>query len=742
MRQLKVSLFGAVQGVGFRPFVYRLASEMKLSGWVLNGPAGLVAAVEGEQAVLKRFLQRLEAEKPPAAQVAAVETVWLEPEGFQGFEIRESREEGARSAWVLPDLATCPACLAEVLAPRGRRRGYPFTNCTDCGPRFTLVTRIPYDRPNTTMAGFPLCADCEREYRDPADRRFHAQPIACPACGPRLWLEEGERREEGGAALEAAARRIEAGGIVAMKGIGGFLLLCDARSSEAVLRLRARKRRREKPFAVLFPTRASVRRACVLSKAEEGWLRSAAAPIVLLRRRAGKALAEEVAPGNDRLGAMLPYAPLHHLLCRRLGFPVVATSGNLSEEPIATDNDEARERLGGLADAFLMHDRPIARHADDSIVRLSRGRQSVLRRARGLAPMPLHVPGLKRAVLALGAHLKNTAAAAFDERIVLTQHLGDLEAGPAFDAFRKAVEDLRSLYGFRPELAACDLHPDYLSTRFAEGLGLPLVRVQHHHAHVASCLAEQGIPAPVLGVSWDGIGLGPDGTLWGGEFLRVDESGWRRLAHLRLFPLPGGEAAVREPRRAALGALSEAGLDVERLKPHFSRDWGALRRLPASKALSPRTSSAGRLFDAAASLRGLRQVNAFEGQAAMALEHAAAKSASRRVYPFTVSEGAPAVIDWAPALAALMEDGPEGPAAFHNTLARMILEVARRAGLERVVLTGGVFQNALLSERAAALLERAGHKVYTHQRLPCNDGGISAGQAFLASRGWGTEPCA
>ena len=735
-RRLRLSVFGAVQGVGFRPFVFRLAGELGLKGWVLNGPYGVVIEADGPQDLLERFAARVAAEKPRAAVVAAMETVWLDAAGFQGFEIKKSEGAPAPSAWLLPDLATCPDCLAETADPAERRHGYPFTNCTLCGPRFTIQTGIPYDRPNTTMAGFILCPACRAEYEDPTDRRFHAQPIACPDCGPKLWLESaGGERSEGGAALRQAAGFIRQGRVVAMKGVGGFLLLCDARSPDAVGMLRERKRRNEKPFAVMFPDPASIRQACEVSDLEAGWLESAAAPIVLLRRLAGNPMVtDEAAPGNPWLGAMLPYAPLHHLLMKELGFPVVATSGNLSEEPIAKENEDAKSRLLGLADAFLMNDRPIARHADDSIVRLARGRQMVLRRARGFAPLPLRTDRSLRPVLALGAHLKNTVALGWARQIVVSQHLGDLETAASLDAFRAAIKDLARLYGFKPELAACDLHPDYASTRHAESLDLPVVRVQHHHAHVAALMAEQDIAPPVLGVAWDGLGLGPDGTVWGGEFLIVDEKGFRRFAHLRQFSLPGGEAAVREPRRCALGLLAELGLDTERLAPLFPDGWEAARKLPASAALSPRTSSAGRLFDGLASLLGLRQKSSFEGQAAMSLEHCLDASETG-AYP---AAGA----DWEPMLRAALDDIDAGvpagkvSARFHNGLARIIVETAKAAGLERVALTGGVFQNAYLSEKTAVLLEAAGLRAYTHQRLPPNDGCISAGQAFIAGLGW------
>ncbi|MFA6094256.1 MAG: carbamoyltransferase HypF, partial [Elusimicrobiota bacterium] len=753
----------------FRPFVYRLARELRLSGWVLNGPSGVRIEAEGPRPALERFLRRVVEEKPAAASILRVSSRWGAARGNQDFLIRASSGKEERSAWVLPDLATCPDCLQEISEPGQRRRAYPFTNCTLCGPRFTIVASLPYDRANTTMSGFPLCKHCSSEYQNPLDRRFHAQPIACPACGPKLWLEKSLKGsaadaqssagseaplapgEYGPAALEAAARLIEKGRIVAIKGIGGFLLLCDARRRSAVRRLRARKRRKEKPFAVLFPDIGAVRLECTLTAEQAACLRSQAAPIVLLRKhRYRKNLAREIAPGNARLGAMLPYAPLHHLLMKRLRFPVVATSGNLSEEPIAAGNAEARAKLSSIADAFLMHDRPIARPADDSIMQVHAGAARVLRRGRGLAPMPLAVPLLKRRVLALGAHLKNTVSIGFGRQIICSQHLGDLENGSAYDAFLRAEQDLRALYEFEPEVAACDLHEDYLSTRRAQALGIPVLRVQHHAAHAASCMAEHGLSGPVLAVAFDGLGLGTDGTLWGGEFLRVGPSDFERIAHLRTFPLPGGSAAVREGRRAALGLLHEAKLSPSRLKPLFTDlpSWDALNRLPSSSRLSPRTSSVGRLFDAVAALAGLKAVNAFEGQAAMSLEQSLDPSAPLRgTYPWSLAkpqsargQDAGLAADWAPCVEALLKDLDSGipvstiSARFHNSLARLVLQVAKRAGIAQIVLTGGVFQNAYLLDQTAKLLREAGFSVFTHERVPCNDGGISVGQAYWAGR--------
>ncbi len=753
--RLRATIRGMVQGVGFRPFVFRLATELALTGFVQNTPQGVIVEVEGARAALDSLLLRLGAEKPPHAFIQSLEPVFLEPAGeWASFEIRESDACGATLAIVPPDIATCPDCLAEMADPAMRRFGYAFTNCTNCGPRYTIIEGLPYDRPATAMRGFPLCADCAAEYHDPSDRRFHAQPVACPACGPRLWFEaEGARA--GGDPLEAAAGLIRAGRVVAMKGLGGFLLLCDARSEDAVRRLRERKHREEKPFAVLFPGVESARGVCHISPAEERLLLSAESPIVLLVRRAEAAcLAAAVAPGNPRVGAMLPSSPLHHLLMGRLGFPVVATSGNLSDEPICTDNDTARGRLSGVADGFLMHDRPVVRAVDDSVVRVAMGREMVMRRARGYAPLPVRASGALPCILAVGAHLKNTVALSIGDNVFTSQHIGDLDTAPAFDAFRRTVDDLVRLLGASPVAVACDLHPDYLSTRHAHTLGLPVIPVQHHHAHIAACMGENELEGEVLGVSWDGTGYGGDGTVWGGEFLLATAGGFRRAASLRPFRLPGGEAAVREPRRSALGLLHAAfGAeafamgDILPLRDLGAVALGLLRQAIDRGVNCPVTTSAGRLFDAVAALLGLRQVTAYEGQSAMMLEFAAAGSSDRGVFPFALlpgGDGGPAhgpqvVVDWQPALEAILQGVSAGEAAgdlaarFHRTLAAAIVAVARKFEVPRVVLSGGCFQNRLLLELAVDGLREAGFSPFWHQRIPPNDGGIAPGQVFAAA---------
>ncbi len=716
--RLRVSLYGAVQGVGFRPFIYRLATEMGLFGTVLNSSAGLVVEAEGSRAELELFLRRLEAEKPGASVVLAREVSFLAPAGFTEFEIRHSDDSVVKTASVLPDLATCPECLAEILDPTNRRFGYPFTNCTGCGPRYTIIQDIPYDRPNTTMHDFAMCSECLREYTDPADRRFHAQPNACPKCGPRLT-----------ATIREAAGALAAGRILALKGVGGFQLMADARSESAVGRLRRRKHREEKPFALMLPSVEMAREYCEVSTDEERVLRSAAAPIVLLRPRAGAGpLAPNVAHNSPYLGVMLPYSPLHHLLMREFPFPVVATSGNLSDEPIATGNEEARERLGAIADDFLMHDRPIARPCDDSVARVVRGRESVVRRARGYAPLPVRVPGDLPRVLAVGGHLKNTIAIGSGKQVFVSQHIGDLDTLEARRAFERAIDDLSRLYDFTADVVACDLHPDYASTRWALATGLPVVRIQHHHAHAASCAAENDVRGPYLAASWDGTGFGLDGTIWGGEFFFVEDGRFERVARLRPFRLPGREAAIRQ------GWRSEASVLYETFGAGAVQDT-VIRRMLERGVNAPFTTSVGRLFDAVSAMAGIARESRFEGQAAMLLERAIGGLATDEAYEIGEDDG---VGDWRPLVEAVRADVARGEAGgriaarFHNALANWILAAATRTGATQVVLSGGVFQNGYLTERAAALLDARGIAVYTHQRVPANDGGIALGQAVLA----------
>lgn len=768
--RLRVVIRGAVQGVGFRPFVYRLATELGLCGWVNNSPRGVFVEVEGEADAPRTFLLRIEKEKPPRAMIQSLESAWLDPVGFSEFVIRPSEESGARTALILPDIATCEACLRELFDPSDRRYRHPFITCTHCGPRYTLIESLPYDRPNTTMKGFAMCPRCRAEYENPLDRRFHAQPIACPDCGPRLaaWDREGNVLAKDDAALLRAADSLRRGEIVALKGIGGFQLLVDARRADGVAQLRRRKHREEKPFALMFPRIEAVREVCEVSALEQRLLLSPESPIVLLRRRreAGggvnaPVLDPGVAPGNPNIGVMLPYSPLHHLLMQELGFPVVATSGNRSDEPICIDEHEALERLGDIADVFVVHDRPIARHADDSIARVLLDREQVLRRARGYAPLPVSIslaaavaeaapgPAAEDApVFAVGAQLKNSVAVLIGTDAFVSQHIGDLDTQAAREAFFRAGEDLRRLYQARPECVVCDLHPDYASTRCAEASGLPMLPVQHHAAHVLSCMAENALTPPVLGVAWDGTGYGTDGTIWGGEFFRVTEGGIDRVGHFRPFPLPGGDAAVREPRRSALGALyaclGQKAFDLTQLpsiQSFAASERSGIRRMLEQDVNCPRTTSVGRLFDAVASLIGLRQVTRFEGQAAMELEFAAEGVKTDESYScrISASEGTN-LVDWEPLLENILEDRERGvsssqiAAKWHNTLVEVIVQIAERVGDARVCLSGGCFQNRRLTEAAVEQLRMRGIQPYWHQRVPPNDGGIALGQLLHAAR--------
>ena len=722
---------GRVQGVGFRPVVFRLARELELRGWVRNDAAGAEVALAGLDEAIAKFRAELPGRLPAAADIQSVEE-WAAPGDFPaGFEIRMSADAGGvRVAGILPDLATCPDCLREILDPNDRRFGYPFANCTHCGPRFSIVEALPYDRANTTMRGFAMCPACAAEYGDPGNRRFHAQPNACPVCGPALsWMSADGRVRAGRAeALPAAAAALRAGRIVAAKGIGGFHLMVDARDAAAVRRLRERKRRDEKPFAVLFPSPAAIAALCAVSEVEQKWLESPAAPIMLLKKlRDARGLADEVAPGLPWIGALLPYTPLHHLLMRALGFPVVATSGNLTDEPICTDNDEALARLGGIADFFLMHDRPIARPMDDSVLAVCAGEPLMMRRGRGLSPYSLPLPGAPDGLVAAGAQMKSAVAVTAGGNAVMSPHIGDLDHEGAARLWTRTVNDLLGLHGLKPGAAAADLHPEYASAQGAAKLGVPVAGVQHHHAHIAACMAENGLEGPVLGIAWDGTGLGPDGAIWGGEFLVCTRAEFRRAAWLRPFPLVGGDAAAREPRRAALGVLREMGSGHP--PPGFSPAELAVLDAMLRQGLNvARTSSAGRLFDAAAALLGVCRTMSHEGQAAMRLE-ALAGEAPADPYPFGWAGNA---LDWAPMIAELLRfrEPPEAAAArFHETLAEMMVAAAKRERVRDVCLSGGCFQNRRLLSGALRRLRAEGFRVWRHREIPPNDAGICLGQA-------------
>jgi hydrogenase maturation protein HypF len=773
VRRKRIEIGGTVQGVGFRPFVYRLATRYGLAGWVRNHSGGVEIDVEGPATALDAFVRALQAEAPPLAHIEALRLADAAPAGVTGFAIRASRETTDTPQPVPPDTAPCAECLRELFDPRDRRYRYPFINCTNCGPRFTIIEALPYDRPRTTMRHFPLCADCAREYADPRDRRYHAEPVACPACGPRLWLEQ-DGQPVAGDPLAGAVARLRLGQIVAVKGLGGFHLACDARNAAAVAQLRARKRRGAKPFAVMFPELASIRAVCAVSAEEAALLAAPQRPIVLLQTQrqpsattpapglaaevtpdgadceegGSTALAPGVAPGLAEVGAMLPSTPLHELLLRAFGGPLVMTSGNLAEEPIAAENAEARARLGALADAFLLHDRPIASRYDDSVARVVEGAPVLIRRARGYAPEPLTLPfAARRPVLACGAHLKSTFCLLQGRHAWLSQHIGDLERIETLHHYQATLALYQRLFAVRPEVVAHDLHPEYLSTKFAHRLdGVERVGVQHHHAHVVSCLVEHGLAGPALGVAYDGLGYGLDGHLWGGEVLVADWQRFQRHAHLREAPMPGGEAAVRKPYRMALGYLAawfpgelEAFAPfLDRLDP---REVALVLRLAERRGASL-TSSCGRLFDAVAALLGVCPAAQYEAQAAMELQ-ALADPTVAGTYPYGLWErGDGWVIDPAPLLWAAWADQragvPVGTIAmrFHRAVADFTTEVCRRlaaaTGLRQVVLSGGVFQNTLLLGEVVARLRAAELAVYYHRRVPPNDGGLALGQAVIA----------
>lgn len=755
VRRVGVRIEGVVQGVGFRPFVHGLAQRFGLAGHVSNDASGVVVEAEGPREAVAGFLKALRVDAPPLAAVEQVSVADLPSRGGSGFRIVGSDGSGPRRTLVSADSATCEACLAELFDPRDRRYRYPFVNCTDCGPRFTIVRDIPYDRPNTTMAGFPMCEECAREYHDPADRRFHAQPVCCPDCGPRLRIVDAHGRPLGEDPVTRTAELLRSGMIVAVKGLGGYHLAADASSETATATLRSRKHREDKPFALMVPTLEAARRLCHVDDCAAQALTGRRRPVVLLDRRdtgdtadtadtVACTVADAVAPGERRLGVMLPYTPLHHLLLRELGSPIVLTSGNVSDEPIAFTDDDALARLPGIADAFLVHDRPIHVRTDDSVVSTWRGRVVPVRRSRGYAPEPVTCSHeFPRPVLACGAELKNTVCLATGRRAVLSHHIGDLKNAETLRAFTEAIEHLSRLFDIEPAVVAHDLHPDHASTRYAEGTGLELVGVQHHHAHVAACLADNGIDGPAIGVAFDGTGYGLDGTVWGGEFLLATCATFDRVGHLAAVPMPGGEAAVRQPWRMAAAYLrSAAGADDLAVARRQGSRWELVRRLIDSRVNTPLTSSAGRLFDAVAAILGVRDTVTYEGQAAIELEQRADPNHTDG-YPVGVTDDGNALVVDGPALVgAVVDDHRRGTdlglvaARFHNGLAlatrSVCREIADRTGVRLVALSGGVFTNQLLLDRTVDALEESGFTVLTHSRVPCNDGGISFGQAVVA----------
>jgi hydrogenase maturation protein HypF len=779
LKLASISVRGIVQGVGFRPFVYGLAVKHNLKGWVFNTSEDVKIEVEGKAEAIEQFERELATKAPPLAHIENITIEYHLPRGYKNFEIRHSQAQAGKYQLISPDVATCQACLGELLNPGDRRYRYPFTNCTNCGPRFTIIEDMPYDRSKTTMRYFQMCSQCQAEYDNPLDRRFHAQPNACPKCGPQVELVDNQGNPVTGSnPIAAASQFLKEGKIVAIKGLGGFLLACDATKDTVVRTLRQRKKRPSKPLAIMVATVDGAKRHCYVSPEEEKLLTSPQSPIVLMKWRENSSVSQEVAPNLRFLGVMLPYTPLHHILLRDTGRPLVMTSGNLSEEPIARDNDEALWRLSGIADYFLIHNRDIYSRYDDSVAIVERGASQLVRRARSYAPYPIRLSFKTRQVLGCGAEEKNTFCLTKDNYAFVSQHIGDMENMETLEHFDSTISLYKRLFHIAPEIVAHDLHPDYLATKYARELGesgIKLVSVQHHHAHIASCLADNGLESPVIGVAFDGTGLGADGNIWGGEFLVADYRSYKRVGHLEYLPLPGGAAAIKKPRRTAIGyiltllgehALNAVIAALNEVKGKQSQlasigqvgevEIEVIKRQIERKINSPLSSSMGRLFDVISALVGVRGEIDYEGQAAVELEMAAHSSVIARCvsnetisgnnesYPYcTVEDEGIRIVRLSDLLSAVIEDLHQGVSKgrisvkFHNTIAQMINEmcqlIADETGISQVALSGGVFQNRLLLRKTVSLLESSGFQVFTHRQVPCNDGGISLGQAVIAN---------
>ena len=753
MKQRKrIYIQGIVQGVGFRPYVYNLATHYGLTGWVLNNSLGVTIEAQGTEEALHQFLTHLQQNPPPLAQITEVRSETIPVQEETGFRIRQSEKTTEKFTFISPDMSICADCLQELFDPHNRRYRYPFINCTNCGPRFTIIKDIPYDRPNTTMAVFPMCPQCEAEYHDPANRRFHAQPNACPVCGPRIWLEDAKGEPIDGDTITQAIRFLREGRIVAIKGLGGFHLAVDATNEDAVRLLRQRKHRYEKPLALMCESPRHIRQFAEMSALEEEIILSQQRPICLLQKKHPNPIAPSVSPDNDYLGVMLPYTPLHYLLMREGEFlALVMTSGNLSEEPIVYRNEEARERLRGIADFFLMNNRDIYQRADDSVVRVLAGKTAYIRRSRGFVPRPVMVSESLPSVLAVGGELKNVICLNKEQFFFPGQHIGDLENLATLEFFEESIRHFQKILQIEPQLVVCDMHPEYLSTKWArEQERWPVVEVQHHHAHIASAMAENQLKGEVIGLALDGTGYGTDGTIWGGEVLIASEVQFRRAAHFRKVPMPGGEKAIREPWRMATAYLQEASIpfEPESFFPDVTPEEAHLvHQMLQRRFNTPLTSSCGRLFDAVAALAGLRHRVGYEGQAAMQLEARVAvgeNDAGDASYPLPVrGNHFPLELDWRPLLKAVWEDisrkrsVEEISSKFHASVIQALVEVSRRirqeAGLERVVLSGGCFQNRILSEGLIQQLRAEGFRVYYHTVVPPNDGGLSLGQGYIAA---------
>jgi len=820
----RISVRGVVQGVGFRPFVYGLATKHKLKGWVCNTSEDVKIEIEGETEAIEQFKLELETKAPPLAHIEGIAISYHSPIGYKSFAIRSSIAEEGKYQLISPDIATCQACLSELLDPNNRRYRYPFTNCTNCGPRFTIIEDMPYDRPKTTMRYFQMCHQCQEEYDNPLDRRFHAQPNACPKCGPKVELVDAQGKPVASPdPIATTSQLLRRGDIIAIKGLGGFLLACDATNKAVVETLRERKRRWFKPFAIMVTNMAEVKKHCCVSPEEEKLLTSAQSPIVLMRWKDGSPVSREVAPNLAYLGIMLPYTPLHHILLRDTGLPLVMTSGNISEEPIANDNDEALRRLKGIADYFLIHNRDIYSRYDDSVAMVERGTNQLVRRARSYAPYPIILPFKAKQVLGCGAEMKNTFCLTRDNYAFLSQHIGDMENVETLEHFGNTISLYKRLFRIEPEIVAHDLHPDYLATKYAQELGrsfanaqdsvcMKVIPVQHHHAHIASCMADNGLQSRVIGVAFDGTGMGSDGHTWGGEFLVSDYKSFNRVGHLEYLPLPGGDAAIKRPYRTAIGyILSLLGEDALRrlafMEQVSEAEAEVIKRQIERGLNSPLTSSMGRLFDAVSALIGIRDKIDYEGQAAVELEMVAYKACpepftpchpepftpchpepftpchpepftpchpeplaschsdpelvsgeesrsaqgklregtdDNESYPYNIiKDREMRIIKLRELLQAIVEDLKQGSSKarisirFHNTIAQMTNEMCRliasETGIYQVALSGGVFQNRLLLKKTASLLEKSGFQVFIHRQVPCNDSGISLGQAVVAN---------
>jgi hydrogenase maturation protein HypF len=751
-----IIIHGIVQGVGFRPFVCNLARRLQLGGFVKNQAGELLIEVEGDPTFLDLFLSELAKRPPPLAKINDLSCDHLAPRGEFGFRIEESVEETGGPIFISPDVATCQDCLKELFDPGDRRYGYAFLNCTNCGPRLTIITGTPYDRPRTTMAAFAMCPACRTEYEDPKNRRFHAQPTACPVCGPQLSLLDAHGQHALGDPLTVFATSLRAGKIGALKGLGGYHLACDATNPSAVSELRRKKHRDEKPFALMLFDADAAAEVVDISAGERALLESPSRPIVLLRKRSTTRVAVGVAPGNPNLGIMLPNTPLHHLLLRAMdGIPLVMTSGNQSDEPIAYQDECVVEQLRGIGDVFLVHNRPIHIRCDDSVTRIVDGIELPSRRSRGYAPAPIELPfSCQRPMFAVGGQLKATFALARDWQAFLSHHLGDLDHYEASRAFERDVSLYEGLFAISPEVLIHDLHPDYFSSRYARERaireGRQLLAVQHHHAHMASCMAENRITGPVIGVCFDGTGFGSDGAIWGGEFLIGDYRNFRRAAHLRYVGMPGGDRVIREPWRMAAAHLLDTGKSLDLLRPRrLPHELNTIEQMSGRKINTPSTSSAGRLFDAVAALVGVRDCVTYEGQAAVELEAIATEELADRSYPYTLCQPAatdvngPLIVDTRPLIWAVADEASKGVAAgriarrFHSTLVELIANVCQQlrqsSGVETVTLSGGVFLNALLTQEACERLRRDGFRVCRHRLVPPNDGGLSLGQLAIAA---------